>query len=306
MSQSVSVRPAVARRPSRLEAAGLPEFPAAEFVVPGLLLAGVTAAELVTAMVDAKLGLVCHSFLLALFVMMGAMTESPSRRELYWSLTLAPLIRIGSLSLPLARMPLMSWYPLIGVPIYTGAFVTARKLGYTWGNLGLRIDVDQLPKQLALIPLGFVLGLGEYLIFRPAPLVERFTFADLAIPGLILLFFTGFEEELIFRALMQRAALRCLGRWGLVYVNLVFAVLHIGYLSVLDVIFVFLVGFLFSLFALRTRSIFGVTLAHGAINIALFLIFPFIAPIVLGTGYADLLPLPGPTVVPTVIATPHP
>ncbi len=32
----------------------------------------------------------------------------------------------------------------------------------------------------------------------------------------------------------------------------------------------------------------------------LFLIFPFVAPIVLGTGYADLLPLPAP------LPTPHP
>jgi membrane protease YdiL (CAAX protease family) len=84
----------------------------------------------------------------------------------------------------------------------------------------------------------------------------------------------------------------------LIYVNAVFAVLHIGYLSILDVVFVFLVGLLFSLFALRTKSIVGVTIAHGAVNISLFLLLPFLAPVVLGTGYGDLLPLPIPGIKP--------
>jgi membrane protease YdiL (CAAX protease family) len=278
---------------------GLPEFPTGEFVIPGILLLLTTAAELLTAAVDARYGLAAHAFLLALLVAMGARSESAARRELYWSLTLAPVIRLGSLCLPLGRLPLIAWYPLIGLPIFAAAFVTARKLGYTRANVGFSIPIADLPRQLSVFPLGVVLGLGEYLIFRPAPLVERFSFGDLWLPALVLVVFTGLEEELIFRGIMQRAALRCLGRWGLIYVNLVFGVLHVGYLSVLDVVFVFLVGLMFSLFVLKTRSIFGVTLAHGAINIGLFLVLPFVAPVFLGTGYADLIPLPGPIRVPT-------
>jgi membrane protease YdiL (CAAX protease family) len=281
----------------------LPEFPTREFLIPGLLLLLTTAAELVTAAVDARYGLVAHAFLLTLLVTLGARTESAARRELYWSLTLAPIIRIGSMCLPLGRLPLIAWYPMIGLPIFAAAYVTARKLGYTRANVGLTLDLTDLPRQLSLIPLGAVLGLGEYLIFRPAPLVERFTFEDIWLPAVILTIFTGLEEELIFRGVMQRAALRALGRWGLVYVSLVFAVLHVGYLSLLDVVFVFLVGQLFALFVLKTRTIFGVTLAHGAINIGLFLIFPYVAPTFLGTGYADLIPLPGP-IAPQLTPTP--
>jgi uncharacterized protein len=237
---------------------------------------------------------VMHAALLALLVTLGARTSDQARRELYWTLTLAPVIRLGSLTLPLGRLPLLAWYPIIGLPIFSAAFVTARKLGYTPAQIGLGMGSRGIAPQLAVIPLGMVLGLGEYLIFRPAPLAERFTFGDIWLPSLILLVFTGFEEELIFRGLMQRAALRCLGRWGLVYVSLVFAVLHVGYLSVLDVLFVFLVGLLFAIVALRTKSILGITVAHGLINTGLFLIFPFLAPVVLGTGYGDLLPLPLP------------
>jgi membrane protease YdiL (CAAX protease family) len=272
----------------------LPPFPAADFVIPTVILLVLTVAEFVTAAFDPRIGLAAHAALLALLVVKGAQEPDSAKRELYWTLTLAPIIRIGSLSLPLGNLPLVTWYPLIGVPIFAAAFVAAHRLGYTRAQIGLTVDSAKLPWQLALVPLGFVLGIGEYLIFRPVPMAERFTFADIILPALILLVFTGFEEELIFRGLMQRAALRSLGRWGLVYVSAVFAVLHIGYLSVLDVVFVFLVGLLFALFVLRTRTLLGVTLAHGAVNITLFLILPFVAPVVLGSGYGDLLPLPVP------------
>lgn len=281
-------------------AAQLPPFPAAELKVPTAVLVALAIAEYVTAAYDPRIGLPAHMLILAALILMGAASSDASRRELFWSLTLAPVIRIGSLSLPLGRLPLMTWYPIIGLPIFAAAFVTARKLGYGRRQLGISLPVEQLPIQLTLVPLGLFLGLGEYLIFRPAPLAPRLTLGDLWLPSLILLVFTGFQEEYIFRGIMQRAALRNLGRWGLVYINLVFAVLHIGYLSVLDLVFVFLVGLMFSLFALRTKTIFGVTLAHGAINTGLFLIYPFLAPVVLGTGPADLLPLPLPAATPTV------
>lgn len=280
-------------------AATLPPFPAEDFVLPGAILAALAGAEALTAMVDPRLGLPAHAAILGLLIAMGARTTDYAKRELYWALTLAPVIRIGSLSLPLGQLPLLEWYPLIGVPIFAAAFVAARKLGYTPGQIGLTVHASDLPRQLALVPVGTVLGVGEYLIFRPAPLAGQFTFDDLWLPALVLLVFTGFEEELIFRGLMQRASLRALGRWGLVYTNAVFAVLHIGYQSILDLVFVFLVGMLFGVFVLRTRSIFGVTLAHGAVNISLFLILPFLAPVLLGTGRADLLPLPVPPAAPT-------
>jgi membrane protease YdiL (CAAX protease family) len=272
----------------------LPPFPARDFVLPGLILLGLSLAELITAAWDPRVGLPAHALLLGLLITLGARATDSARRELFWTLTLAPVIRIASLSLPLGRLPLLAWYPLIGVPIFAAAFVTARRLGYTRTQIGLTVSLSQLPLHLALTAMGCVLGLGEYLIFRPAPLAEHFTVEAIWQPALTLLIFTGFEEELIFRGLMQRAALRALGRWGLVYVSLVFAVLHIGYLSVLDLVFVFLVGMLFSVITLRTRSLFGVTLAHGAINAGLFLIYPYLAPVFLGSGYADLVPLPEP------------
>jgi len=105
--------------------------------------------------------------------------------------------------------------------------------------------------------------------------VDSWSLEQVWLPALILLVFTGFLEEYIFRGLMQRAAGAVMARFGLIYVSLLFAVLHIGYRSLADFAFVFCVGLGFSLVAQRTRSIWGVTLAHGLTNITLFLIYPF-------------------------------
>ena len=63
---------------------------------------------------------------------------------------------------------------------------------------------------------------------------------------------------------------------GLLYVSILFAVLHIGYLSILDVVFVFIAGAWFGWVALKTGSILGPTLSHGVTNITLYLIAPFV------------------------------
>src|SRR5262245_61442202 len=175
----------VPEQPSRLS---LPPFPLEEFVLPGVILALLTVAEYVTAAIDPKLGLPFHAGLLVLLVGLGARTPSMARRELYWTLALAPIIRIGSLAMPLGRLPsVIWWYPIIGLPIFAAAFVTMRKLGYRPAMVGLTIPMRGLPAQLALIPLGSIMGVGEYLIFRPAPLVQRFSFEDLWLPALILI-----------------------------------------------------------------------------------------------------------------------
>ena len=87
---------------------------------------------------------------------------------------------------------------------------------------------------------------------------------------------TGFAEELIFRGMMQKAATEQLGAvGGILYVAALFAVLHMGYQSIADVIFVFAAALFFGLVTSYTGSIIGVSIAHGLTNITLYLAMPF-------------------------------
>ncbi|MGC8787064.1 MAG: CPBP family intramembrane glutamic endopeptidase, partial [Anaerolineae bacterium] len=118
-------------------------------------------------------------------------------------------------------------------------------------------------------------GYMEYQILHPKPLARAFTWEQLWLPALILMFSTGFSEELIFRGVMQRAA-EALDRFSILYVSAVFAVLHVGYKSLLDVLFVFGVALFFGYVVKKTGNILGVSLAHGLTNIVLFLVAPFL------------------------------
>lgn len=238
-------------------------------------LAVITTAEALTSLVSAYLGLSVHALALIVLVFHRALATEESDRRLALALTLAPLIRLLSLGMPLLRFPQVAWYPIVSAPLLLATWMIIRQLGLSRRELGL--CAGNLPVQLALTGFGVVLGVIEYIILRPEPLVASLSIEALWIPMLSLLIFTGFSEEVIFRGLFQSLAAPPLGRWALCYVSILFAVLHIGYLSLIDVLFVFSVGMLFAYIVRWSGSILGVTLAHGATNIMLFLIMPHLA-----------------------------
>lgn len=235
----------------------------------------VTVAELVTALLSAQLGQVILVLLLGWLALHGALGPRGAASRLALALTLAPLIRILSISLPLAAFPQLAWYPLVAIPLLIASGMIIRQLALAPRALGLRRG--RLPIQLGLTSLGVLLGAAEYFILAPRPQFAHPTALALALAALNLLLFTGFIEELIFRGVLQALGGPALGRWALLYVSLLFGVLHIGYLSWLDVVFVAGVGLLFAYLVSWTGSILGVTLIHGLTNMMLFLVMPRLA-----------------------------
>ncbi len=240
-----------------------------------LYMLGITLAEVLTSFVNPQVGLVVHGVLLVLILLHSAVRAGNKEQRFLLALGMAPLIRLLSLSMPLLNFDFMYWYMIIGIPLLVAAWVVYRLSGYKATQVGLAWG-ELLPAQIVIGLSGIGLGFIEYLILKPQPLAESFTLGDIWLPALILLVFTGFLEELIFRGLMQRASVNTLKKYGPLYISILFAVLHIGYKSWVDLVFVFLVGFAFSVVVERTRSLIGVTLAHGLTNISLFLIFPFL------------------------------
>lgn len=238
-------------------------------------LAALTIAEVLTALVEPRAGLMLHSVLMIGLLVHAALTWERPIHRLLLTLTLAPLIRILSLSLPLAGFPILYWYLIVSVPLFVATFIMARVLGLNAADVGLTWHKGLAQAGIALT--GLLFGAVEYAILRPAALTPALTWRAAWLPALILLVSTGFEEELIFRGVMQRVAIDVLGRrWGILYVAALFAILHVGYKSLLDVLFVFVVALFFGWAAERTRSIVGVTLAHGITNIVLFVVMPFL------------------------------
>jgi uncharacterized protein len=234
----------------------------------------ITIAEGLTTLSNPQFGMLLHGLLLVAIILHATLFAQGSGQKFLLTLTMVPLIRLMSLSLPLPSFPFIYWYALVGAPLFLAAFVAFRVVGYDAAQIGL--NGRKLPLQLMVGLSGVGLGYLEYLILRPDPLVEGMTLQQIWLPALILLVFTGLLEEVIFRGLIQRSALESLGRHGLLYVAALFAVLHLGYRSALDVIFVFGVALFFGWVVVRTGSILGVTLSHGLTNVALYLFIPFL------------------------------
>jgi membrane protease YdiL (CAAX protease family) len=251
-----------------------------------LYLLFLTLAEALTNLIEPRAGVFTHGVVLVALLLHSSRLTHGAQRRFLLVLTLAPLIRILSLSLPLPSFPYVYWYLVVGVPLFIAAFIAARAGKMNKGMVGLKFG--SIPVQILIGATGVLLGTLEYLILRPAPLVAEFSWQLVLVPSLILLIFTGFLEEVIFRGMMQYAALPNFGRFGLVYVAMLFAVLHLGYHSMLDVFFVFLVAMFFGWVTLRTGSILGVSLSHGFTNIFLYLVLPFVVavPVVKGTPTA--------------------
>lgn len=237
-------------------------------------LVAIAVAEILTAFAPARTGLVAHAAVLLVVLIHAARVEGKKEQAFLVSLAFAPLIRVISLSLPLADLPVLYWYLITSIPLFAAVLIAAPTLGFGWPDLGLNLRRWGL--QLVIGLSGIAFGVFEYWILRPDPLVDTLEWSALLWPALILLISTGLLEEMIFRGLLQRASLDVLGVWGIGYIAILFAVLHTGYKSLLDVLFVAAVGLFFGWVVHRTRSLLGVTLAHGLTNIVLLLILPLI------------------------------
>ena len=224
-----------------------PRIPWRVFDRPFLLLWGyllvVALAEVLTALVSAELGMTLHALLLVGLTIRGASWQLGAERRLAMALTMAPLTRLISLAMPLTNLPQMAWYPIVSVPLLIAAWLIIRQLRVSRAELGLRSG--NLPLQLMLMGCGLGLGFVEYhpraSTAHHRVLVEYSRALGRA-SGCIHRLHRGVD----LRGLLQSVATPTLGRWALVYVSLLFAALHIGYLSFLDIVFVFGVGLLFA------------------------------------------------------------
>jgi membrane protease YdiL (CAAX protease family) len=176
--------------------------------------------------------------------------------------------------MPLLKFPQIYWYGIVAVPLVVATFVVMRRLDYSRPQVALTLNRPEFQVLIALTGIPF--GIIEFFILRPGPLIHTLTLGGILLPAFILVVGTGFAEEFVFRGVMQRAAGEALGQWGWVFIAVLFAILHIGYLVVADVLFVLGVGLFYGWAVKKTGSLVGTTLSHGIANVVLYLIVPFL------------------------------
>jgi membrane protease YdiL (CAAX protease family) len=242
-----------------------------------LPVAGATAAVVV--LVGAELlfvdgnvlaGLVVDAVLVLALANLAAVGEA----RLFGVLALVPLARLLSFTMPLGHVSPLYWHALVGAPLLPALALAARAYGFSLASLGLRRG--GLVAQLAIAASGVPLGIAAYVILRPPHVASRLDWSHVLFGSLTLLVFAAFVEELLFRGLLQRAAIDTFGAVGAVFVNVVFAVTAIGSLSAGYALFVGLEGGWFSFAAGRSRCLWGVIAAHALAAVGLVLVWPVV------------------------------
>lgn len=240
----------------------------------------IATAEVSVAYINMAAGLTLETIILLALLIHSSIHESYNFSTLLRSMMILPMIRIIGLTIPLMQIPTLYWFPIIAVPLFAAAYSLMRSQRLTRKKMGLVLG--NIPLQLTVALSGIFLGFTEYLILKPAPLISTFSLETVLFGAVILIIATGFAEELLFRGILQKNAENVFGKvFGLFYASILFTALHTGWKSGMDLVFVFCVAIFYGYTFQRTRSLLGVTLSHGISNSFLFLIMPFIFPILL-------------------------
>lgn len=153
-----------------------------------------------------------HVMLLVTLVICGALVEDRELQRTYQVLMLLPVLRLVNLSMPLFfDMTLYSFiftYAPLLIPVAIIAYgqkVTMEEIGVTTKKM----VVYALLGVLVSIPL----GMGEYLIIRPDYLIPDLSFPNLLQLTIVMVFFVGLVEEIIFRSFLQTRLGQVFGTW---------------------------------------------------------------------------------------------
>lgn len=243
----------------------------------GVVLAYLTiivTAELLGVAIGIVPSIVCHAVLIVVLFNHYILVNHAAYRRILPIFALAPLLRILSLIMPLTNVPQTYWYVLIGLPLLVAMILTLRLLRLSWASVGLRLHAWS--SQLLIASSGLPCSIVAFLIGRPQPLVTTLDWQYLLPSAVVLLVFTAFVEELLFRGMLQRVATDTFGRVGMLYSSAMFVALYLGSRSLSYIIFVGVLGLFWSWCVYRTRSLWGTVFAHGFVNIGMLLIWPLV------------------------------
>lgn len=276
--------------------AAAPRLP--RWAVAGVYLALIALAEILIAIpgppsdVNAgpyqEVGLTIHILIVFALLFHAVLAQERDRvlSLLLVALSLAPLIRVFSLSVPHYPPPppgdpdlyILDYLGLVSLPLLSAVGAVIFVQGLRLADLGLGLhDLHEIPYQAMIGISGLPLGLVEYAILRPTEWQYGVVPGGFVTAVVIIILATGLSEELIFRGVLLRRATEALGRRpGILFVTIVFASLHIYFRNPVDLAFVFLVGLFFALVVVRTKSLWGATMSHSLGNVVLYLVAPLL------------------------------
>ncbi len=197
-------------------------------------------------------------------------------QKTYLALILLPILRLVNLSMPIyyekTLYSLILTYGILAIPVSIAATnqeFTRTQLGMTFKKIWFYAPISIL--------LGSLLGGGEYLIIKTNYLISDLSTFNLLMLSIVMIFFVGLVEEIIFRSILQNRLQIALGNLsGLIITSILFGLMHTGYGSMGEVLYASFVGIFVGYLFYKTRSLPLVAMIHGFINVFVFGIIPLL------------------------------
>ncbi len=247
------------------------------WLIWGILVA-ITGCEYLFAYTDAAYGIGVALFLtLGIYVTISVMRLNQKITDCAESLALIPLYILFTSSLPwffISQQYLLpAVYSIIIAlclwHIYQNKLSVARIVNLRRENLYRYVAIGAV--------IGLALGTVEYFILYPAPAFPSFEVKYLLRDMAYMLLFVGFGEELLFRGLLQVDLMKVFGElWGLILASAMFAIMHLTWRSVPELVFVFAAGLILGYFYWKTKSLTLPIIIHAVNNVMLVAVLPYV------------------------------
>ncbi len=196
----------------------------------------------------------------------------------YQALMLLPLLRLVNVSMPIFFETTLYLYIFIYAPLIIPVYIIAVHQGFTFEQIGLNLKYWKLIIPVSIV-VGFAIAQGEYYIIHAGNLIPDMSFWNILKLSIVMIMFIGLIEELIFRSILQTRLEESMGMFpGLIVTSILFGVLHSGYGTFYEMLFVSLAGLIMGYMFQKTRSLPLITLTHGMVNIFLFGLIPLMGP----------------------------
>ena len=243
---------------------------------PWAYVALLAASEAVSDLWQPVFGICLHIFLAGFILLRGAREIETTEGRFYVALSIAPMVRIISYAVAPSFNSHSVWFYMAAEgPLIAAAVAAARVTG-----LPVRQTLGwQRPRSLVvsvgIVLSGLVIGWGERFIIQPDSLSPNLQLPAVLVPAIVVIVFTGYVEETLFRGLLQTTATQWRGlTFAVLYTTVAWGFLHIGWYSVADVIYVMLVGLVWGFARYWNRSTLDLGLAHGLANVMIFIVLP--------------------------------
>jgi uncharacterized protein len=216
-----------------------------------------------------------------LFASLGhAAGNRHAERALAIAIAVIALERPLSLAVPSLGFGAADSYLLLAIPTTIAIVLAMRIAGYTRRDIGLVAEAWVRRVAIVLVPIGLLTGVVLERVARPLPI-----FGDIRGPSLGPAFVaavvaTGLVEELLFRGLLQRAAIHRLGAAnGVVYASALYSALAWTAWTALmpnGIVLVFVTALALGTMTRLTGSVIPAVATHASLNVGLLIVGPLL------------------------------